>query len=186
MSISEVLRKVVFALDSAEVPYMLTGSFASTYYGVTRSTQDIDLVIDPTPDQLRLFAASLPDREYYVDAEAAQQALAHHSLFNVIDLAAGWKVDFIICKARAFSHEEFRRRQRVMIGELPIFVATAEDVVLSKLEWAKRGKSRRQLEDVAAILKIAGKSLDRSYLEFWVKDLGVEEQWEEVRLGAEI
>jgi hypothetical protein len=186
MSVWEALRKIVFALDSAKIPYMLTGSFASTYYGVTRSTQDIDLVIAPTPGQLRVFAESLPSDAYYVDLEAAQEALSRHSLFNVLDLGSGWKFDLIICKARAFSAEEFRRRQLVEIRDLPIYVASAEDVVLSKLEWSKKGKSRRQVEDVSAILKITWEFLDHPYLETWIKDLGLEEQWQEARLAADI
>jgi len=184
MSVWEALRKIVFALDSAKIPYMLTGSFASTYYGVTRSTQDIDLVIAPTPDQLGIFVESLPSDAYYADLDAAQEALSHQSLFNVLDLGSGWKFDLIIRKARSFSREEFRRRQLVEIRSLPIYVASAEDVVLSKLEWSKQGKSRRQVEDVSAILKITWEFLDQAYLEIWIKDLGIQEQWQEARLTA--
>jgi hypothetical protein len=60
----------------------------------------------------------------------------------------------IIRKSRAFSQEEFRRRQRVSVHDVPIFVASAEDVVISKLGWVKLAQSRRQIEDAAAILKM--------------------------------
>jgi hypothetical protein len=184
MSASDVLRRIVFALDASQIPYMLTGSFAGSYHGVTRSTQDIDLVIAPTADQLRILAGSLPSDGYYVDGDAAQEALAQQSLFNILDLSSGWKVDLIIRKTRPFSKEEFRRRQLAVIRDLSIFVASAEDVILSKLEWSKLGKSRRQMEDVSAILRITWETLDRGYLAKWIDDLGIEEQWREAVLAA--
>ena len=98
------------------------------------------------------------------------------SLFNVIDLATGWKIDFIIRKSRAFSEEEFRRRRPVDLEGNSLFVATAEDVVIAKLEWSKLAQSQRQIEDVAAILRVRGDSLDRAYLEKWIAELGVEQR----------
>lgn len=93
-------------------------------------------------------------------------------MFNVIDLATGWKVDLIIRNSRAFSQEEFRRRQRVSLHDVPLFVASAEHVVISKLEWAKLAQSRRQIEDAAAILRIRWEALDHSSLEKWVGEMG--------------
>jgi hypothetical protein len=93
-------------------------------------------------------------------------------------------VDLIIRKTRPFSKEEFRRRQLAVIRDLSIFVASAEDVILSKLEWSKLGKSRRQMEDVSAILRITWETLDRGYLAKWIDDLGIEEQWREAVLAA--
>ena len=69
MSVSEVFRRITAALNQAGIAYMLSGSFASTFYGAPRSTQDIDMVIDATPEQLRVFAEELPSEKYYVDLE---------------------------------------------------------------------------------------------------------------------
>jgi hypothetical protein len=156
---------------------MLTGSFAGARYGASRATQDIDIVIEATPLQLKAFIESLPPAEYYVDLNAALEAQRRESLFNVIDLTSGWKIDFIFRKSRAFSREEFKRRQQVTVQELPMFVTTAEDVVIAKLEWAKLGGSLRQIEDVVAILGAQGEALDKSYVEKWIMELGLIEQW---------
>lgn len=83
---------------------MLTGSFASSLHGLTRATQDIDLVISPSESQLRDLVGSLPPEVYYVDLEEALDALRHRSQFNVIDLDTGWKVDLIIRRDRPFSN----------------------------------------------------------------------------------
>jgi hypothetical protein len=111
-------------------------------------------VIPANPAQLQTFVRSLSSVEYYCDLDAALGAHERQSLFNVIDLATGWKIDLIIRKSRAFSLEEFGRRQSVTVQGLPLSVASAEDVVIAKLEWSKLAQSQRQLEDVATILRL--------------------------------
>jgi len=186
MSVSEVFQRITSALDQAGVAYMLSGSFASAYYGSPRATQDIDLVIEATPVQLLAFVQLLPSEEYYADVDAALDAHKHESLFNVIDLASGWKIDLIIRKSRDFSEEEFRRRQSVKLEGLSLFVASAEDVVISKLEWSKLAQSQRHIEDVAGVLRMRWESLDRSYIEKWVLKLGLGVQWNDARRAAGI
>jgi uncharacterized nucleotidyltransferase DUF6036 len=186
MSVPNVLQKITTALDQAGIPYMLSGSFASAYYGTPRSTQDIDLVIETGPDQLRVFVTSLPSHEYYVDLNAALDAYKRQSLFNVIDLATGWKLDFVICKSRSFSKQEFRRRQRVCLDELDLFIASAEDVIISKLEWSRLAQSHRQIDDVTGILRARWDSLDRAYLETWITSLSLEKEWNDAKREAEI
>ncbi|MGA8763321.1 MAG: hypothetical protein WB562_10695, partial [Candidatus Sulfotelmatobacter sp.] len=105
------MQRIAAELNRAGIPYMLTGSFASVFYGSPRSTQDIDLVIAANPAQLRALVESLARSEYYVDAGAALEALKHESLFNILDLKTSWKIDMIIRKSRAFSQEEFGRRR---------------------------------------------------------------------------
>lgn len=184
MNFPEVVRRITAALDQAGILYMLTGSFASAYYGAPRSTQDIDLVIAATPAQLRAFVQGLSSNSYYADLNTALEAHKRQSLFNVIDHATGWKIDFIIRKSRAFSQEEFNRRQLVNLPGTPLFVASAEDVVIAKLEWSKLSQSERQIEDVAAILRLRMELLDRPYLEKWIAELGLQKEWNSARHAA--
>jgi hypothetical protein len=184
MSAPEVFREITAALDQAGIAYMLTGSFASAYYGAPRSTQDIDLVIEANPEQLRALVRILPGGRYYADLDAALEAHRRCSIFNVIDLASGWKIDLIMRKPRAFSMTEFRRRQQVSLQDTLLFVASAEDVVVSKLEWSKLAHSQRQIEDVAAILRVRREQLDQPYIEQWIKELGLEKEWAAARETA--
>jgi hypothetical protein len=138
------LTRLVEALRSADIPFMVAGSFASTYHGVPRTTHDIDLVVDPNFKSLRAFLADLGEDDYYVDAATAEGALRTRGQFNVIDLETGWKVDLIIRKSRVFSVEEFSRREKAEMLGVSVFVATAEDTILSKLEWERHlGRSAR-------------------------------------------
>jgi hypothetical protein len=156
---------------------MLTGSFASSVFGEPRATKDIDIVIAPSRSQLLELIRQFPDDRYYASEEDALQALEHRSMFSVIDFTSGWKVDFILRKTRPFSEEEFSRRKVVSVAGSRVSVATAEDVLIAKLEWAKIGESERQIEDAASILRVQGTGLDTVYVEHWVHELELEEQW---------
>jgi hypothetical protein len=167
-------------LEAAGIPCMLTGSMAAAHHGAGRATMDVDLVIDATAEQLHAFVESLASTDAYVSSEAAQEALAHESMFNVIDAATGWKVDLIIRKSRLFSRAEFARRVPLEFDGQRLSVATVEDVILSKLEWAKGGGSARQIEDVSALIRVAD-SLDQAYLDRWIIDLQLAAQWRAAR-----
>lgn len=176
MSLSDLFQRITSALDRAGIAYMVCGSSASTYYGMPRSTRDIDIIVEANAAQIRSLVENLPNREYYVELETALEAQRRESMFNVIDISTGWKIDLIMLKSNAFSREEFRRRERVTVDGVPLFIISAEDAILSKLEWSKIGGSHRQLEDVAGILSVRGESLDHSYLKKWIKELGLETQ----------
>jgi hypothetical protein len=108
-------------------------------------------------------------------------ALRHKSQFNVIDLARGMKADLIVRKDREFSVGEFARRETHEVEGVRLTIATPEDVLLAKLEWAKLGESEQQLVDAAGILTVQQGKLDTEYIERWVRDLDVAEQWAAVR-----
>lgn len=178
MSASGLLRVLVRELDEARIPFMLTGSMAAAVHGAGRATLDIDLVIEVSEAQLTSFVASLSSPELYVSAEAAAEALAHETMFNVVDVESGWKADLIVRKDRPFSKSEFARRQSVDFEGLQLWVVSLEDLMIAKLERARLGGSARQLEDVAALLRAAVRELDVAYLEDWVGRLGLQSQWE--------
>lgn len=159
---------------------MLTGSFASTYHGPPRTTQDVDLVINPMPEQLSALLARFDPGDYYVSTVAAEEALRHRSMFNVIELATGWKADFIVIKDRPFSREEFARREQVELFGTACWIASAEDTIVSKLEWARKGQSERQLRDVVGVVETRGATLDFEYIERCCDSLGLRDWWARV------
>lgn len=172
-----LLRAIIATLDRIGIPHMIVGSFASTFHGEPRTTRDLDLVIDPTASQLDELLAALDPELYYVDPDVARDALKRRTMFNVIEIATAWKVDLVIRKARPFSIEEMRRRQLVTMLGAKVAAATAEDTIVAKLEWAKEGGSQRQLEDVAGILRVRAGTLDLAYIQRWIDELELTEQW---------
>lgn len=177
---SDFLTHLATALGRAGVPYMLAGSFASSLHGAPRSTQDIDVVIDPTFDSLDRLLVELARPDTYFDMDVARDELKRRGQFNVIDSSTGWKADLIFRRARPFSVAEMARRLPMQILGVPAFVATPEDTVLAKLEWASLGASERQLEDVRRVVEVKGDALDRAYIEQWLDPLDVRALWDRV------
>ena len=175
MTGGDFLKRLATRLREAEIAYMVAGSFASAYHGIPRSTHDIDLVVDVDAASLERLIAAFPEEQYYLSADAARDALSRRAQFNIIDLATGWKADLIVRKERPFSRIEFERREKARVLGVEIFVATAEDAILSKLEWSQMGESERQLEDARGIMAVKGGALDRIYLAKWAASLGVED-----------
>lgn len=178
-----VLSRLIMHLDSVGIPYMVAGSFASTYHGVPRTTNDIDIVISPNRDTLNKFLKNLPESDYYVSHDAALDALQRRTMFNVIDMETGWKVDLIIRKTRVYSVEEFNRRIAAQLFDVPVFIATAEDTIVTKIEWSLlSGGSEQQLRDAFGILSVKGEQIDRAYIQRWVDELGIREGWSRLNL----
>jgi hypothetical protein len=175
--IGEFLRRVTAALDTNGVPYMLTGSLASSMYGIPRATNDIDIVIAPTREQLVSLVQLFQRVGLNVAPETALAAFRARSQFNVIDFPRGLKTDLILRKEREFSLTEFDRRETHEVGGMSLTLATPEDVLIAKLEWSKMGDSERQLVDAAGIIKMQRATLDLAYIEKWVESLGLQQQW---------
>lgn len=174
MSQVELLRAVVALLDEAGIPYMVVGSYASAFHGEPRMTQDIDVVIEPNGDSIKLLVDLVDrDRFYLGDAE---EAFRSQSMFNLIEPSSGWKVDFVVRRDRPFSKQEFDRRFLTKIAGVEVYVATAEDTMLAKLEWGAASGSDRQMDDVIAIA--GNQDVDREYLGRWAIELGVVDELE--------
>jgi hypothetical protein len=179
MSQQAFFQTIIDLLEQAGIPFMVTGSYGSSHHGMPRSTNDLDLVIDPTPEQLDALCTLLADR-FYVSVPAAREALRDRFMFNVIDTAAGYKVDFVVRKDRPFSVEEFARRRPGLVQDRTVYMASPEDIILSKLEWNAQTPSERQLQDALNVAIVQWPQLDRNYLRRWARELGVTETLEAI------
>ena len=146
----KVLKNVVNKLNKNKIPYMISGSVAMNYYSQPRMTRDIDIVveIDNTAKFYNLFK-----KDFYIDLEIIKSSVRNKSIFNIIHLKEVIKIDFIIRKDSEFRKTEFRRKKKVKIDNFDIFIVTIEDLILSKLVWAKDSHSEIQLTDVKNLLQ---------------------------------
>lgn len=178
-----VLESVFTLLDDAGIPHMLVGSFASGFHGEFRATQDADVVIDPSAEELGEFVDKA-SAEFYVSREAALEALSRRGQFSLVHFETAWKVDLILRKDRPFSRVEFGRRQLGSLGEMAVPINTAEDVILSKLEWARASGSELQIDDSTGVVTAWGNRLDWEYLAGWAEELSVGDLLAKVRAAA--
>jgi hypothetical protein len=168
----DFFQRIIGLLERVGISYMVAGSLSSSYYGKPRSSQDVDIVIDPDRSSLGKLI-DLLEPEYYVSRPAAIEELEHRGMFNIIDTRTGWKVDLVIRKARPFSREEFARRRPAELMGVQTWVLSPEDSILSKLEWTKGRQSDLQLQDAIHVVITQWNTLDFDYLRQWAQDLDV-------------
>jgi hypothetical protein len=173
---AEVLALVGERLSTQGIPYMLTGSFALGYYATPRMTRDLDIVVSLAARDVDALIAALSE-DFYIDAEAAKSAIAAESLLNLMHLESGIKVDFIIRKSSAYRQHEFSRRKQVAFGTTTTWIVSVEDLILSKLAWARDSGSEMQYRDVRQLLTGI---IDVDYVRRWAPVLGVDEKLREL------
>jgi len=172
----DIVRDISARFSRAGIEYMLTGSMAMNYYAQPRMTRDIDVVVAlEAADADRVFR--LFSAEYYVAAEAVGRSIVQQSMFNLIHVESVIKVDCIVRKATAYRLTEFARRQLIQIQDFQTWIVSKEDLILSKLCWAKDSHSEWQLRDVK---NLVATGFDGPYIARWTRELEVEELWQEV------
>ena len=171
------LRDLCARIEAAGIDYMLTGSLAMAYYARPRMTRDIDLVIELAADEAAMLTSAL-GADYHLDAEAVADALRKERPWNTIHLPTVVKIDLIPRKQGEYRRTEFERRRRVNFAGVDLWIVSREDLILSKLDWARDSRSELQLRDVRHLLEGA---LDRVYLQRWAAHLELESLLEEVR-----
>jgi len=170
---SDALGDVVARLKSAGVGYMLTGSGAGMLYGLSRSTADFDIVLDLAHEQVAPLVEAFHE-DYYIDPDAAFDAVERQAMFNIIPLEGGLKVDFIVLRDEPFDTTAFKRRRQVDWHGTPVWTISPADLVLSKLRWAQITYSDRQLADVRAIMA-SGRVAEDDEFRSWIGRLGLQE-----------
>ncbi len=170
------LRAVSAALDRLHIPYLIGGSVASSSRGITRATRDIDLVAQIAPEHGTLLCAAL-GTDWYADADQIRESILANRAFNIIHIPTSQKVD-IFPANDAFGAAQLRRATREpleFLGETATYpVASAEDILLAKLQWYRDGGevSDYQWRDITGIVA-TNPGLDREYVEAWAARLGV-------------
>ena len=182
MSQSELLKRVVAALQQSNTPYMLTGSYASSLQGEPRLTHDIDLVVAISPPAIASLVEAFPAPAYHLDAVAIAEAIRRKGQFNLLDVANGDKVDFWLLTDDAFDQSRFARRYAEEFNGQQLQVSRPEDTILMKLRWAEMsGGSEKQMRDARSVYELQSTTLDLAYIERWARELGVEPLWNRLK-----
>lgn len=173
----DILHQFARMLDDLRIRYVVVGSFASSARGKPRATMDADIVAEVTRDHTRILAERLAG-DYYADEVAIRRAVLDCSMFNAIHLETMFKLDIYVAGLGGFDEQQLVRRlpEHIKPDSIdPIYVATAEDTVLAKLVWFRKGDktSEKQWSDVLGILGVQKDRLDFEYLNKWAENLGI-------------
>lgn len=176
----DVFQSVLKILETHQLPYMIVGSVASIVYGEPRMTKDMDLVIDLPLESANRFETFFPEDQFYVPPrEVLHDEIVQRGQFNLIHPSSGLKIDVIVKKNGDHAREEFSRKRKMpLFPGFEAWIASPEDIILKKLDYYREGGSEKHLTDIRGIL--ANSSIDRDYLELWLKKLGLTEQFSKV------
>lgn len=174
-----VLSQVTSILEQEGITYILVGSFASSLHGMYRSTADIDILADIKSDQVRSLFEALRE-SFYLDEQTMRDAVTQSRSFNAIHFDSVFKVDIFVAKSDEFALSQLNRRVSRRLSpdkDEMVYVATAEDTVLAKLQWYRAGNetSSIQWNDVLGVLATSRNGLELTYLETWASRLGLTE-----------
>jgi len=182
MEQSDLLRFVARVLEEMDLPYFVTGSTATIFYGEPRFTNDIDVVVNLPEARSAEFCRHFPNPEFYVSEPAAQEAVRRRTQFNIIHPASGLKVDVIVPEPSPFNASRFARIRRFRAGDdFEASFASPEDAIIKKMEYYREGGSEKHLRDIAGVLKISQDQIDIDYITRWVRELGLNDIWTMVR-----
>lgn len=175
MNEQELLADCLRRLNRSGVTYYLTGSMASNYWGIPRTTHDLDFVVQLPASAITAIVQAFSG-DFYIEESAVRAAFQPPHQFNAIDTRSALKVDFWLPKPEPFDKEMLRRRVRATLFGEPAWIATAEDVILHKLVWNRITPSDRQMGDAAGIVAVQATTLDKKYLQLWAQELNLTEQ----------
>lgn len=163
----DILLRITQVLDRLTVKYVIGGSFASSLRGMVRATNDVDVVAALEIEQIPSFINQVAD-DFYVSEVSVRRAIVLKRSFNLIHFDSAFKVDIFIPPPDGIGQQQLaRRRAEQLSHDRPelIYVSTAEDIVLAKFDWYRRGGevSTQQWADILGVMKISG-PLDVDYL----------------------
>jgi len=170
MGVDKFLREVCNKLDDNNVRYMISGSIAANFYCIPRMTRDVDIVIDLSVKKIDDFVKLFPDS--YINIDTVRDEVGRKGMFNVIDHATGFKVDFIVRKDSEYSDLAFSRKERIKGFDTVIWVININDLLIAKIMWIQDYQSERQISDIKNLLDNSSK--DIKYVRNWCETLKLE------------
>lgn len=153
------------ALRAEQLPFMLIGGQAVLRHGEPRLTEDIDVTVGATPNELPRLLAACARMRLVPLPEDVTAFVAETFVLPARDPDTGVRFDFIFSSTE-YERTAIARAESVDVGGESVPFATAEDLILHKL-FAGRA---RDIEDVEGVVRRNSAALDWSYLERWADD----------------
>lgn len=164
---------------------MITGSIVSSLQGEPRLTHDIDVVLAIRRDQIPAVMEAFAEPRFYLDSDAAEEAIRTSGMFNAIDAVDGGKIDFWVLRDEPFDRSRFQRKYSERLFGEDIQVSTPEDTILAKLWWARlSGGSEKYFQDALRVFEVQSPAIDDAYLDKWARHLEVEALLGRIREGS--
>lgn len=172
----ETLKSVILSLDEGEFDYLLTGSMAMSFYSVPRMTRDSNIIIQLFGKDVDKFIQLLAE-DFFIDENMIRESLKTGMMFNIFNKKNFFKIDFILKSKDEYENLKFERRIRLRINGLEVSVISIEDLIISKLNWAKDSYSEMQIKDIRELMK---NEFDEQYVKKWISKLNLNEVYSKI------
>jgi hypothetical protein len=173
-------------LNTANIPYYITGGVAAIAHGEPRATIDLDVVISIDLADLPTLAANFEAQGFYV-AGLTDVLAGSLRCLNITHLETIENIDLMISGKEEYDLLKFdRKRLYTLPGSGEVAIASPEDVIISKLIWRRESQSDKQWRDILGVLKVQQEKLDFAYIQGWVERFGLKADWHRARLEAGI
>lgn len=185
MNANDIALTVVDALERLQIPYMFVGSFSSNFWGIPRSTKDADFVIE-LRDQSAAAIGELPGPGSRLDPQMSFETLTATMRYPIRHEASAFTVELSLLGEDSHDLARFGRRLAKPLGHKTVCVATAEDVIVTKLRWAKGGKRQKDIDDVKDVIEVqTATNLDLAYIRHWCDQHTTPELFEQLLSEAQ-
>jgi hypothetical protein len=178
---AELFVVFIERLETAEVPYMVSGSVASIIYGEPRLTNDIDLIVHVDSGDVSKFTEAFPLTDFYCPPEEVmiiEVRRRQRGHFNLIHHDTGHKADVYLFGEEPLHAWGFAHRRRIEMDEnQSLWVAPPEYVILRKLQYFREGGSDKHIGDIRGMLEVSAADIDRDVLDHWIPALGLTAEW---------
>jgi hypothetical protein len=176
----EAVVAVIGALEASHLPYMIVGSLATNFHGIPRSTADADFVLALAPHALERFTESLPP-ELRLQPQGSFETVTG-TLRYVIELdASPFVCELFVLSDDPHDRDRFSRRERVDILGRTASIASAEDMIVTKLRWAQLGNRHKDVDDARNIIAVRDHDLDWPHIRRWCAEHGTLDLLEQIR-----
>jgi hypothetical protein len=180
MTVEDAAVQIVAACQDLNIPVMVVGSLSCNFYGIPRSTNDADLVVQLEAGQLSELARRLTPT-FRLDPQPGFETITGTSKYQLEVADQTFFVELFALSEDEHDRERFsRRRQESMKGH-PIWLPTPEDVIVMKLRWYERGGRSKDWEDTRSVMAVQIDKLDWPYIESWCDRHGSRKHLDEVR-----
>ena len=182
MTADDATLAVIRALEAAQVPYMIVGSLSSNFYGLARSTKDVDFVVQLGDTRLSAVLAQLGP-EFQLNRQVTFETITG-TIRHVVDVAhIAYRIELFQLSTDPHDQVRFQRRGRHFVPHLNAFafLPTVEDVIITKLNWSRNSQRGKDREDVRDVIAVQGDRIDWNYVHPWCEQHGTRQILDEIR-----
>jgi hypothetical protein len=180
MTSDEAVQAVVDGLNAIGIPYMVVGSLSTNVYGLPRSTQDADIVVELQSGQIQELAALL-EAGFRLDPQPRFETVTMTTYYLMFTKEGKFRIELFVRSDDIHDQTRFGRRVSGMVAGRTVWVPAVEDVIVTKIRWYGTDRRNKDWDDVRNVIAVQQDRLDWDYIHHWCELHGSREHLDAIR-----